>query len=127
MRPKKIILCVFEDEVDLSLLRMVLTVHGYMVLSCANRREAIAVCAAADATRNLDLVLAESDQVLAALKRISHYVPMVIIGDLKKWEEFHSADAIFDKQGSMADLIERVKVWVTRKRGPRKGKSSHAA
>ena len=43
MRPKKVILCVDDNEQELSVLKFMLTTNGYRVLSASNGQEAIAV------------------------------------------------------------------------------------
>ncbi len=55
MRPKKVILCVDDNEQDLSVLKFMLVTNGYRVLSATNGQEAI------DTLRRqpVDLVLAD--------------------------------------------------------------------
>ena len=45
MRPKKVILCVDDNEQELSVLKFMLATNGYRVLSASNGQEAIAIFA----------------------------------------------------------------------------------
>jgi two-component system, OmpR family, response regulator CpxR len=126
MRPKKVILCVDDNEQDLSVLKFMLATNGYRVLSANNGTEAVSIFA-----ENLvDLVLADyslpqmnGDQLVARLKQIAGHVPMILLGDPQKMNgQIHRADALLAKKAcSPQELLERVKVMSARKRGPRKG------
>lgn len=126
MRPKKVILCVDDNEQDLSVLKFMLATNGYKVLSAINGQEAIGIFA-----ENLvDLVLADfsmpqmnGDQLVMKLKQIAAHVPMILLGDPQKMScEMHAADALLAKKNcTPQELLERIKVMSARKRGPRKG------
>ncbi len=132
MRPKKVILCVDDNEQELSVLKFLLDTNGYKVLAAANGEDAIALFA-----ENLvDLVLADiamprmnGCQLVAKLKMIAAHVPMVLLGDPQKLDgQLHSADAVLNKKAcSTHELLERVKIMSARKRGPRKGMQRLAA
>jgi CheY-like chemotaxis protein len=126
MRPKKVILCVDDNEQELSVLKFMLVTNGYRVLSATNGQEAIAIFA----DNTIDLVLADysmphmsGDQLVAKLKQLAAHVPMVLLGDLQKiGGQVHGADALLAKKTcTPLELLERVKVMSARKRGPRKG------
>jgi len=128
VRPKKIILCVDDNDVRLSPLSFMLSTNGYRVIAAATGQEAIALFSE---TRP-DLVIADFDldrrdqvlggQVVARLKQIASHIPMILLGDLKKMEgQLHLADAALARHGSSQCLLERIKVMSARKRGPRKG------
>ena len=53
MRPKKIILCVDDNEQELSVLKFMLSTNGYKVVSASNGQEAIGLFS----TNQVDLVL----------------------------------------------------------------------
>ena len=55
MRPKKVILCVDDNEQDLSVLKFMLVTNGYRVVAATNGQEAIALFA----ENQVDLVLAD--------------------------------------------------------------------
>ena len=127
MRPKKVILCVNDNEQELSVLRFMLSTNGYRVLAASNGQEAIAVFASAP---QIDLVLADTnmpqmsgDQLVQRLKRMAAHVPMLLLGDAPAMGgEIHAADAMLVKRNCSAqELLERIKVMSARKRGPRKG------
>jgi CheY-like chemotaxis protein len=131
MRPKKIILCVDDNEQDLSVLKFMLATNGYRVVSATTGREAIEIFT----ETAVDLVLADygmpqmdGDQLLNRLKRLAPHVPMILLGDPQKMGgEIHSADALLAKKNcSPQELLERIKVMSARKRGPRKGAQRQA-
>ncbi|MFZ0339324.1 MAG: response regulator [Terracidiphilus sp.] len=127
MRPKKVILCVDDNEQELSVLKFMLETNGYRVLAASNGQEAIAVFSAAP---QIDLVLADTTmpqmsggQLVERLKRMRSHVPMVLLGDVQTVNgEMHVADAVLARKNcSTQELLERIKVMSARKRGPRKG------
>ncbi|MGA2350562.1 MAG: response regulator [Terracidiphilus sp.] len=126
MRPKKIILCVDDNEQELSVLKFMLATNGYRVVSASNGQEAIGIFAETP----VDLVLADSglpqmsgSQLVERLKQIASHVPMILLGDPQRMAgEMHAADALLAKKNcSPQELLERIKVMSARKRGPRKG------
>jgi len=126
MRPKKVILCVDDNEQELSVLKFMLATNGYRVVSALTGQEAIGIFAEIP----VDLVLADfampqmnGCQLVDRLKEIAAHVPMVLLGDPQKMSrEMHAADALLAKKNCSAqELLERIKVMSARKRGPRKG------
>jgi len=126
MRPKKVILCVDDNEQELSVLSFMLTTNGYRVFSATTAQEAIGVFSGSQ----VDLVLADAampqmngTQLVRRLKQINNHVPMILLGDPQAMDsEMHAADAMLAKKNcSSLELLERVKVMSARKRGPRKG------
>ncbi|MGD0547740.1 MAG: response regulator [Terracidiphilus sp.] len=126
MRPKKIILCVDDNEQELSVLKFMLSTNGYRVVSASNGLEAIGIFS----ETSVDLVLADHAmpqmtgcQLVERLKQIAAHVPMIVLGDPQRMAgEMHAADALLAKKNcSPQDLLERIKVMSARKRGPRKG------
>ena len=127
MRPKKVILCVDDNEQELSVLKFMLATNGYRVLAAANGQEAIAIFATAP---QIDLVLTDTTmpqmnggQLVERLKRMRGHVPMILLGDAQPANgELHVADAMIARKNcSTQELLERIKVMSARKRGPRKG------
>ena len=128
MRPKKVILCVDDNEQELSVLKFMLTTNGYRVLAASNGQEAIAIFATAP---QIDLVLADTTmpqmsggQLVERLKRMAAHVPMILLGDAQAGRpgRFTLADALLTRKNcSTQELLERIKVMSARKRGPRKG------
>jgi two-component system, OmpR family, response regulator CpxR len=126
VRPKKVILCVDDNEQDLSVLKFMLVTNGYRVLAATTGQDAIAVFA----ENQIDLVLTDhvmpqmsGDQLVLKLKQIASHVPMVILGDPQKMNgQIHGADALLSKRTcSSQEMLERVKIMCARKRGPRPG------
>lgn len=131
MRPKKIILCVDDNEQELSVLSFMLSTNGYRVISATSGQEAIELFSG----NAVDLVLADyglpqmnGGQLVERLKQIASHVPMLLLGEPQKMSgEMHAADALLAKKGCSAqELLERIKVMSARKRGPRKGSQRHA-
>ena len=126
MRPKKIILCVDDNEQDLSVTKFMLVTHGYKVVSATNAQEAIGIFAETP----VDLVLADyampqmtGSQLIDRLKQLAPHIPMILLGDPQRlMGDMHSADALLAKKNcSPLELLEKIKIMSTRKRGPRKG------
>lgn len=126
MRPKKIILCVDDNEQELSVLKFMLSTNGYRVVSANNGKDAIEIFT----DMAVDLVLTDfampqmnGDQLVRRLKQIGSHVPMILLGDPQKMgDQLHGADALLAKKNcSPQELLERIKVMSARKRGPRKG------
>jgi DNA-binding response OmpR family regulator len=126
MRPKKIILCVDDNEQELSVMSFMLATNGYRVIPATNGQEAIA----AFSSEAVDLVLADQtmpqmngSQLIGRLKRMASHVPMILLGDPQTMAgEMHAADAVLAKKNcSPHEMLERIKVMSARKRGPRKG------
>jgi len=127
MRPKKVILCVDDNEQELSVLKFMLVTNGYRVLAAANGQEAIALFATEP---QIDLVLSDTTmphmsggQLVERLKRLRGHVPMILLGDAQAaHSDIHVADAMIARKNcSTQELLERIKVMSARKRGPRKG------
>jgi two-component system response regulator CpxR len=126
MRPKKIILCVNDNEQELSVMSFMLNTNGYRVVSATNGQEAIDLFSG----MQIDLVLADcampqmnGNQLVNRLKQIAPHVPMILLGDPQAMGgQIHVADALLaKKQCSPQELLERIKIMSARKRGPRKG------
>jgi CheY-like chemotaxis protein len=126
MRPKKVILCVDDNEQELSVLTFMLATNGYRVVSATTGQEAIAIFG----ETAVDLVLADfampqmnGDQLVQRLKEIASHIPMILLGDPQKMGgDMHAADALLAKKNiSAQELLERIKIMSARKRGPRKG------
>ena len=126
MRPKKVILCVDDNEQELSVLKFMLATNGYKVVSATNGQEAIGIFAEI----TVDLVLADfampqmnGNQLVGFLKQSAPHIPMILLGDPQKMgSDLHAADVLLAKKNCSAqELLERIKVMSARKRGPRKG------
>ena len=132
MRPKKVILCVNDNEQELSVMTFMLSTNGYRVLPATNGPDALNLFAENPV---VDLVLADhampqmnGNQLVNRLKQIASHVPMILLGDPQAMGgQIHLADAMLaKKQCSPQELLERIKIMSARKRGPRKGTIRHA-
>jgi two-component system, OmpR family, response regulator CpxR len=130
MRPKKVILCVDDNEQELSVMSFMLSTNGYRVVTATSGQTAISLFSG----MQVDLVLADfampqmnGHQLVSRLKQIAGHVPMILLGDPQAMSgEIHSADALLAKKNcSPQELLERIKVMSARKRGPRKGAMRH--
>lgn len=131
MRPRKKILCVDSDEQDLSVLSFTLHVNGYNPIPATNLDEAVACFV----RWPIDLCLVsyrltgtDGASVIERLKRINRHVPMLLLAEPREVEgRLNLADAAVSKRHCTAsDLLERIRIMIARKRGPRKG-SHHSA
>ena len=127
MRPKKVILCVDDNEQELSVLKFMLATNGYRVLSGNNGQEAIGIFSdmpgrpgagrlrhAADEWRSTGEP-AEADRRPCAddpARRSAEDGRTRFTAPMPCWPRRHC---------SPQELLERIKVMSARKRGPRKG------
>jgi two-component system response regulator CpxR len=125
MRPKKVILCVDDNDQALSVRKFVLETRGYRVLTAKTAEEAIELY---DRGR-VDLVITDlvmphcnGNDLIMQLKEIASWVPAVLVsGSIKQFDPTTRADAFLPKGAcSPQELLERVRVLLVRKRGPKK-------
>ncbi len=125
MRPRKIILCVDDNEQALSVRKFMLETRGYRVLTATSGEQALELFR----ENAIDLVLSDlimpqmdGNQLVERMKQISPEVPMIILsGSVKAYERASSADAFLPKGAcTPLDVLERIRVMIARKRGPRK-------
>ncbi|KAA6459599.1 response regulator [Acidobacteria bacterium AB60] len=126
MRPKKIVLCVNDNESELSVLCFLLVTNGFRPVPATSGREAIGIFS----ETAVDMVISDfsmpemnGDALVLSLKQIVPYIPMVILGDPGTiGDRLHAADAVLNKKSvSSEEILSRVKLMCSRKRGPRKG------
>jgi two-component system, OmpR family, response regulator CpxR len=125
MKAKKTILCVDDNEQSLSIRKIIFETRGYRVLACTNGRDALA----AFAQGNVDLVLSDwvmpdmdGAALIEQIKEISPETPAILFsGKVKVYERENRAD-IFLPKGTYApaELMERVRLLLVKKRGPKK-------
>ena len=128
LRPKKTILCVDSNEQTLSIRRFLLETRGYRVIPALTAQEALEVVGQA-VPGSLDLLLSDlllprmdgNELVRRAKQRCPWLPAMIVSGTVASFDRASSADAFLPKGAcSSAEMIERVRVLVARKRGPRK-------
>lgn len=125
MRPKKVILCIDDNDQALSVRKFVLETRGYRVLTAKNAEQAIELydCGRVDLVIS-DLVMphCNGNDLIMQLKEIAPWVPAVLVsGSIKQFDPTTRADAFLPKGASSPqELLERVRVLLVRKRGPKK-------
>lgn len=131
MRPKKIVLCVDDNEAVLSQRCFLLETHGYRTLRAATPEVALGLVAAAEAYGPGSIALLLTDLVMPGMdgnelarmvKRMRPSLPVMIAsGMVVNYDCATHADAFLPKgAASAAEMLERVKILCARKRGPKK-------
>jgi two-component system, OmpR family, response regulator CpxR len=128
MRPKKTILCVDDNEQALSVRKFLLETRGYRVLTATNAQEALEILEGA-LPGSIDLLLSDllmpgmdGNELIRRAKDMSPALPaMLISGSVKQYERGIRADVFLPKGVcSPVEMLERIRVLVARKRGPKK-------
>ncbi len=128
MRPKKTILCVDNNEQVLSVRTFLLETRGYRVIAAHTPHEALEVVERSlPGTLDLilcDLIMAQMDgnELVRRVKQLHPGLPaMIVSGTVNAFDRAVHADVFLPKGASSpAEMIERIRVLVARKRGPKK-------
>lgn len=126
MKPKRTILCVDDNEQSLSIRKVMLETRGYRVVACTNGRAALEVfgCGGIDLVLS-DLVMPDLDgtELIERVKTLSPETPAILFsGKIKVYERDTRADIFLPKgMYAPAELLERIRLLLVRKRGPKKG------
>ena len=129
MKPKRTILCVDDDERSLSVRKVMLETRGYRVLTNSDPEAAL------EAVQNggIDLIIADlmmpkmsGAEFISQAKQIAPGVPAILYsGSVSHFAEQTSADVWLPKGTfAPAELLERVRIALIRKRGPRRSSVS---
>jgi two-component system, OmpR family, response regulator CpxR len=125
MKPKRTILCVDDNEQSLSHRKVMLETRGYRVASFSRGEDAMERFAQG----GIDLVIADmampgldGPQLIAKIKNVSPQTPAILISSKVRIYDHDSQADVFLTKGmySPADLLERVRLLLIRKRGPRR-------
>ena len=126
MRPKKTILCVDDSEHSNSVRKFMLETRGYRVLIAHSGREAMEMFH----DNCVDLVLSDlmmpdmnGAELVRQLKASNPDTPAILFsGKIRAYDEGTHAD-VFLPKGTAApnELLERIRLLLVRKRGPKKG------
>lgn len=125
MKPKRTILCIDENEQSLSHRKIVLETRGYRVAAFRCGEDAWLRFMEG----GIDLVIAEmatpgidGPQLIARIKQVSSTTPAILIASkMRTFEHDPQADVFLTKgMYTPADLLERVRLLLTRKRGPKR-------
>jgi two-component system response regulator CpxR len=128
MRPKKVILCVDDNETALSVRTFLLETRGYRVLAASTSQQALEILERT-VPGTLDLLIADlllpgmdGNELVRRAKQMHPTLPALIVsGTVASYERALAADAFLPKgAGTAAELLERIRVLVARKRGPKK-------
>jgi two-component system, OmpR family, response regulator CpxR len=125
MKPKRTILCVDDNEQSLSHRKIMLETRGYRVANFVRGEDALARFAEG----GIDLVIADmampgldGPQLIAKVKELSPQTPAILISSKVRIYEHDSMADVFLTKGmyAPADLLERVRLLLVRKRGPKR-------
>jgi two-component system response regulator CpxR len=125
MKPKRTILCVDDNEQSLSHRKIMLETRGYRVVSFSRGEDALERFKLG----GIDLVLTDmampgldGPQLIAAIKSLSPQTPAVLISSKVRIYNHESQADVFLTKGmyAPADLLERIRILLVRKRGPRR-------
>jgi len=128
MRPKKTILCVDDNEQALSVRKFLLETRGYRVIETTNPKEALETIAGA-VPGTIDLLLSDlimpvmdGNELVRRAKELHPGLPaMIVSGTVIAYDRAGRADVFLPKgAGSPMEMLERIRVLVARKRGPKK-------
>ena len=125
MRPKRTILCVDDNEQALSIRKLMLETRGYRVLACSNGHQALE----AFKLGGVDLVLSDLQmpgldgaELVDKIKDLSASTPAIIFSGKTRFYEKETRADLFLPKGmyAPAELLERIRVMLIKKRGPKK-------
>ncbi len=125
MKPKRTILCVDDNEQSLSIRKVMLETRGYRVIACANAQEALEHFRQGGVDLVLtDLVMPGVDgtRLIDEVKNVSPETPTILFsGKIRIYDRDTRADVFLPKgMYAPAELLERIRVLLVRKRGPKR-------
>ncbi len=132
MRPKKTILCVDDNEQALSVRKYMLGTRGYRVVGALVPEEALEIFCQG----GIDLVLSDlhmprmdGNELARRMKEIAPEVPILLMsGSVNAFERATCGDCFLPKGAcSPLDVLDRVRMMLARKRGPKKTVTAPAA
>ena len=128
MRPRKTILCVEDNEQILSVRKFLLETRGYRVVAVTTAAEAIdelqrAMPGSIDLLLS-DLIMPQMDgnELVRRAKQMHPMLPALLVsGTVSNFERASAADAFLPKGAcTPVEMLDRIKILVARKRGPKK-------
>jgi len=138
MKPKRTILCVDDNEQSHSYRKIMLETRGYRVASYSRGEEALERFkqGGRDQLRTIqsqhghighdqiDMAMLGLDgpQLIAAIKNLSPHTPAILISSKVRAYDHESQADVFLARGmyAPADLLERIRLLLVRKRGPKR-------
>jgi CheY-like chemotaxis protein len=123
MRPRKTILCVEDNEQVLSVRKFLLETRGYRVVAVMSGADALSFLREA-MPGSSDLIMPQMDgnELVRRAKQLHPGLPALLLsGTVTSFERASSADAFLPKGASTpVEILDRVRILVARKRGPKK-------
>lgn len=128
MRPRKTIVCVEDNEQILSVRKFMLETRGYRVLGFTNAAAALEHLENA-LPGSIDLLLADlilpgmdGNELARRAKQLHPALPTLLVsGMVSNFDRAAAADAFLPKGAcTSAEMLDRIRVLVARKRGPKK-------
>jgi len=125
MKPKRTILCVDDNEQSLSHRKIMLETRGYRVVSFSSGDAALERFKQG----GIDLVITDlampgldGTKLVAAIKELSPQTPAILISSRTRLYSHDSQADVFLAKGmyTPAELLERVRLLLVRKRGPKR-------
>lgn len=132
MRPRKVILCVDDNEQALSVRKFLLETRGYRVISALSSEEALDIFRSG----GIDLVLSDllmpqmdGNELVRRMKEFMPEVPMILLsGTVKAFDRASHADAFLPKGAcTPLEMLEKIRIMSARKRGPKKAHGPYHA
>jgi len=126
MKPKRTILCVDDNEQALSIRKVMLETRGYRVITCTSGEEALTCFRQGGVDLVLtDLIMPGVDgtKLIEEIKNISPETPAILLsGKVRIYDRDTRADVFLPKGMYIpAELLERIRLLLVRKRGPKRG------
>jgi two-component system response regulator CpxR len=128
MRPRKTILCVEDNEQVLSVRKFLLETRGYRVVAMGSAAEALEYLQGA-AQGSVDLLMADlimpsmdGNELIRKAKQVHPGLPTLLVsGTVTSFDRAAAADAFLPKGAcTPAEVLDRIRILVARKRGPKK-------
>ena len=125
MKPKRTILCVDDNEQSLSIRKVLLETRGYRVIACTKGEDALEIFKKG----GIDLVLTDlimpgydGTKLIEQIKSISPHTPAILLsGKVRIYDRDTRADVFLPKgMYAPAELLERIRLLLIRKRGPKR-------
>src|SRR5215469_1122460 len=132
MKPKRTILCVDDNEQSLSHRKIMLETRGYRVTTFTSGEDALARFLLG----GIDLVISDmampgldGPQLINRIKELSPQTPAILISSKVRIYDHDSQADVFLAKGmySPADLLERVRQLLVRRRGPKRTQQQRLA
>jgi two-component system, OmpR family, response regulator CpxR len=128
MKPKRTILCVDDNEQSLSIRKVMLETRGYRVIACGGGEEALERFKKGGVDLVLtDLVMpgVDGSELIEAIKTLSPETPAILLsGKVRIYDRDTRADVFLPKgMYAPAELLERIRLLLVRKRGPKRVQS----